>query len=172
MGSHDSRLILQREYWLEGSHEAADKLARPSVRRTPSILSPRLLGGLRWRFVPLEPVGDAMHMNVYANAHVSVREQATTIISDQSSSKGSERSEPRKTDIFQAACKHKKAIFGPTPLSETSSSTVFGTSESKSSRRRCAACLIYLVSVSTNLEKEGRGGERLTVSSGARTLLC
>ena len=157
MGSHDSRLILQCESWSERGATML-QISWP-VRRTPSILSPRLLGGLRWRFVPLEPVGDAMHMNVYANAHVSVREQATTIISDQSSPKGSKRSKPRKTDMFQAACKHKKAIFGPTPLSETSSSTVFGTSESKSSRRRCAACLIYLVSVSTNLEKEGRGGD-------------
>ena len=42
----------------------------------PSILSPRLLGGLRRRFVPFKPVGDAMHMNVYADAHVSVRDQA------------------------------------------------------------------------------------------------
>lgn len=48
------------------------------------------------------------------------------------------------THISHAACKHRKAILGPTPGSEHSSSTVFGTSESNSSRRRCAACLMYL----------------------------
>jgi hypothetical protein len=50
-----------------------------------------------------------------------------------------------RTNISQAACKQRNAIFGPTPGNEHSSSTVFGTSESKSSRRRCAACLMYLV---------------------------
>ncbi len=49
------------------------------------------------------------------------------------------------THISQAACRHRKAILGPTPGSEHSSSTVLGTSESNSSRRRCAACLMYLI---------------------------
>lgn len=114
--------------------------------------------------MPLEPVGDTMHMNIYANAHVSVRDDAT-IIRDQPS-----QYKPWETDISQAACKHRKAIFGPTPGSEQSSSTVFGTSELKSSRRRCAACLIYLDSISPESGEEE--GVRLTVSSGARTLLC
>jgi hypothetical protein len=90
-----------------------------------------------------------MHMNIYANAYVSVREGAT-IIRDQS-----RKYKPWEADISQAACKHRKAIFGPTPGSEQSSSTVFGTSELKSSRRRCAACLIYLDSIShENAEEE------------------
>ena len=63
------------------------------------------------------------------------------------------------TDISQAACKHKNAIFGPTPGSEQSSSTVFGTSESKSSRRRRAACLIYLSRFFLPCWSATRGGQ-------------
>jgi len=36
------------------------------------MVSPGLFGCFRRCFVPLEPVGDTMHMNVYANAHISV----------------------------------------------------------------------------------------------------
>ena len=72
MGSHDCRLSLQQILVREGNHEAIDKLAPLSV------LSPGLLGGLRGQFVPFEPVGDAMHMNVYTNAHVSVQDQASS----------------------------------------------------------------------------------------------
>jgi len=88
--------------------------------------------------VPLEPVGDTMHMNVHANAHISVPDRHQRRHTSQ------ENSEHERTYISQAACKHKMAIFGPTPGSGQSSTTVFGTSESNSSRRRCAACLIYL----------------------------
>lgn len=45
---------------------------------------------------------------------------------------------------FHATWSARNAILGPTPGSEQSSSTVFGTSESKSSCNRCAVCLMYL----------------------------
>jgi hypothetical protein len=44
----------------------------------------------------------------------------------------------------QAACKHKNAIFGPTPCKEHSSSAVWGTSELKESRRVSAVAFRYL----------------------------
>jgi hypothetical protein len=53
-------------------------------------------------------------------------------------------SEHGRTHKSRSACKHKKAVFGPTLGSEQSSSTVFGTSEPNSSRRRFAVCRIYL----------------------------
>ncbi len=58
------------------------------------------------------------------------------------------------THISHAACKHRKAIFGPTPGSEHSSSTVRGTSDPNTSRRRTAACLIYLQSPPSTKKKK------------------
>ena len=72
MGSHDCKLSLQRILIREEGHKVTDKLARLPV------LSPRLFGGLRGRFMPFEPVGDAVNMDVYANAHVSVQDQTSS----------------------------------------------------------------------------------------------
>jgi hypothetical protein len=48
------------------------------------------------------------------------------------------------THRFHAICNVRNAIFGPTPGREQSSSTVFGRSESKSSRSLRAAFFRYL----------------------------
>ena len=57
------------------------------------------------------------------------------------------------------ACKHKKAIFDPTPESEQSLSTDFGTSESNSARRRCDAYRTYLDFTFFRRSQFRRGGE-------------
>ena len=41
-------------------------------QQIPAISSPGLLGVFCGWFMPLEPVGDAVHVNVYTNAHISV----------------------------------------------------------------------------------------------------
>jgi len=135
VGSHDCRLslhITQRTNWLERRGKTTDKRM---VINHSLTWSPREFRG--W-FVPLEPIGDTMRMNVLANAHISVPIRHQRLVRSQ------EDSEREKTYISQAAHEHRKAVFGPTPGSEQSSSTVFGTSESNSSRRRSAACRICL----------------------------
>lgn len=49
-----------------------------------------------------------------------------------------------QTYRFQAICRARKAILGPTPGNEHKSSAVFGTSDAKSSWSLWAVCLIYL----------------------------
>ena len=73
-----------------------------------------------------------------------------------------EDSERGRTHISKAVCKRKNAIFGPTPgfsISEQSSSTVFGTSESNSSHRH-TACRIYHFPVGHQLRGGQEGGVR------------
>ena len=74
--STELRLRLQVEF----AYYPTDKLVRENGARRPIngchrssvILSPGLLWSFRRWFVPLEPVGDAVHMDVHANAHISV----------------------------------------------------------------------------------------------------
>ena len=129
VGSHDCRLSLART------------VSEQNDRGVAGFLSPSFFRGLRGRFMPFEPVGDTVHVDVYADTHISSRR-----VKKKNKGRGEEGEE---THISHAACKHKNAIFGPTPGSEHSSSTVLGTSPSNSSRSRCAACRMYLHYVST-----------------------
>ena len=137
VGNHDCRLSLNKPRISEGQNSGGFSL-------------PGFFGVFRGRLMPFESVGDAVHVDVYADAHVS----NFPIITRR------EESRERETHISHAACKHRKAILGPTPGSEHSSSTVFGTSESNSSRKRCAACLMYLrQSLNTKNYRQQRFGE-------------
>ena len=61
-----------------------------------------------------------MHVDVYADAHVSNTSQLITL------RKGGREG---IMHISHADCKHGKAILGLTPVSEHCLSTIFGTSE-------------------------------------------
>ena len=78
-----------------------------------------------------------------------------------------EDSENGRTHISQVECKRKNPIFGPTlgpSGSGQSSSTVFGASESNSSRRHYTACRTYLGS-HFSVGHQFRGGQE----GGVRT---
>ena len=64
------------------------------------------------------------------------------------------------THKFHAICNVKNAILGPTPGREQSSSTVFGRSESKSSRSLRAAFFRYLKIYISVSEKRGKRKSR------------
>ena len=74
-------------------------------------------------------------MHVYANSSIS------TAKSDQHRVRIGARGSAYN---FHATCNARKAILGPTPGNEHSSSTVLGTSPLNSSLSFCAACLMYL----------------------------
>ena len=92
----------------------------------------RILGR---RLVPFQSIRDTMDVHINSNSRIAEMQWVMTSVV----------SNGKHAYRFQAVCKAKNAIFGPTPGREQSSSTVFGTSESKSSRSFCAAFLRYPV---------------------------
>lgn len=61
VGSHDCRLSLARI------------VSEQNDRGVAGFLSPSFFRGLRGRFMPFEPVGDTVHVDVYADTHISSR---------------------------------------------------------------------------------------------------
>ena len=86
--------------------------------------------------MPLQSIRDPVNVHIHSNSRITKIPSRSELQLYRNS---------RYTYSFQAVCKARNAIFGPTPGREHSSSTVFGTSDSKSSRNFCAACFRYPV---------------------------
>ncbi len=130
---------------VETAYSPTDKLVRENGARRPINECHRSFSRLVSSGVF---VGGLCHLSLLVIRCTWTSTPMPTFLSQTSSTRvrSQEDSEYERTHISQAACKHRKAIFGPKPGSEQSSSTVFGISESNSSqaRRRCAARRIYL----------------------------
>ena len=87
--------------------------------------------------MPTQSVSYTMHMDINANSNVPALYQHKHAYNFQDA-------DAHKS---HATCKVRNAILGPTPGNEHNSSTVLGTSQSKSSRSRIAAFLMYLQDV-------------------------
>jgi hypothetical protein len=129
--SHD--LVLRQSFL--SKQKGATGSAEFQSQLMTDRLSPVLRSSHRW-FVPCEPVGDTVYLNVQAMPTVlsQIIINAGTVL---------EYLENKRTHISQAAYKHKEPIFRPIPGREKSLSTDISTSKSKSFCRHCTTSWIY-----------------------------